>query len=353
MMPEMNGYELLAAIKEGKWPREIPVILLTAQTSEDSSVKGMINGADDYLGKPFSSRELLARVESRIQIARLRTQNVRQLSDTNKELEEIVAKRTEELRNNNEILQRRNIELSSINQELAGLTFAAGHDMREPLRKMRFFVHRLMTDEVANLSPKGKVYFEKIMSFVQTMGEMIADLSLYSFYSGNPAQKTSINLDVALFTLGEFLRAVLKQKNATLSINVAPVLHGDPDQVKQLVHNLISNALKFRKPDSQLEIVISGKTLPGKFIDHELVQKEKTYYELEVHDNGIGFEQQYEKQMFQVFRKLQGRALSPGTGIGLTIVKKVMENHGGFVIAKSSLGLGASFKCYFPMEEDL
>jgi PAS domain S-box-containing protein len=352
MMPVMDGYELLSSVRGQRWPKEIPVVLLTAQAEEESRIKGLHHGADDYLVKPFSSRELLARVESRIQITRLRHENAQILSQANKELESLVQQRTGELQANNEVLQHRNVELKAMNEELAGLTFAAGHDMREPLRKLRFFVHRLTKEEDANLSPAGKEYFRKIMSFVQMMSDLVSDLSLYSFYSNTPVHKSAINLDVMLFTLKEFLEPVLAEKKARLTVNVTPVLTGDQDQVKKLLYNLISNALKFRKPDSQLEIVVTGKILHGKFLEHSLARKDVSYYELEVRDNGIGFEQQYEKQIFQLFRKLHGRALSPGTGIGLTIVRKIAGNHGGFVTAKSSLGLGASFKCYFPMDND-
>jgi signal transduction histidine kinase len=350
MMPEMNGYELLTALKQGDWPKNIPVILLTAQSTEESRIEGLHYGADDYLVKPFSSRELAARVESRIQIARLKDESERALISANRQLETIVDQRTVELKTKNDMLQHRNLQLNLINEELKGLTFAAGHDMREPLRKLRFFAHRLMTEEDGNLSDKGKEYFNKIMSFIQAMNDLVSDVSRYSFYSDNPAQPTTIDLEVLLRSLQEFLKPVLEENNVTLSVNVAPALSGDYEQVKQLLLNLISNALKFRKPGHQLNIVVAGKIISGKFIEHDVVDKSKSYYELEVRDNGIGFEQQYEKQIFQIFRKLHGRALSPGTGVGLTIVRKIVENHKGFVEAKSTLGLGSSFKCYFPID---
>ncbi len=348
MMPGLDGYQLLSEIKKKELPNEMPVILLTAQAAEDFRVKGLDHGADDYLVKPFSSRELLARVDSRIQIARMRNEVKSLLETSNKDMERLVVQRTHELMINNEALERRNRDLNALNEELAGLTFAAGHDLREPLRKMRFFVHRLMKEDEMNLSSTGKQYFNKIVGFAQTMSDLVSDLGLYSYYTENSPRKTSVNLDVILFIIKEFLSPILQAKNATLTISVAPVMTGDPDQVKKVLLNLISNALKFRRPNAPLDIVVSGKILEGKFIEDKLAEKNRIYYELEVRDNGTGFEQQYEKQIFQLFRKLHGRSLSPGTGIGLTIVRKIVVGHGGFVTAKSSLGLGASFKCYFP-----
>jgi signal transduction histidine kinase len=351
MMPEMNGYDLLSDLKGNEKLKQIPVILLTAEVSEDSRVEGLHYGADDYIVKPFSSRELMARVESRIHIARLKVESEKALTSANKELEKLVELRTVELKDKNDALHQTNLRLKSINEELTGLTFAAGHDMREPLRKLRFFVHRLMKEEESSLSKKGKDHLNKIVSFVQTMSDLISDIGMYSFYTDNPGHQTTIHLDVLLFTLHEFLKPVLEEKNTTLSVNVVPGLSGDFEQIKQLVYNLISNALKFRKPGSPLHVSVSGKVVPGKYIDHERADKQQTYYELEVRDNGIGFEQEYEKQIFQIFRKLHGRAMSPGTGIGLTIVRKIVENHKGFVTGKSTLGLGASFRCYFPITD--
>jgi signal transduction histidine kinase len=350
MMPEMNGYELLATLKARKEWKNIPVILLTAQVTEEARIDGLHQGADDYMAKPFSSRELIARVDARVRMARLRNQAQQGLLENNKELEKVVDQQTQELKNSNEMLQRRNLELSAMNEELQGLTFAASHDLREPVRKLRFFIHRLLSEE-DNLTNKGREFLTRIASSIQLLGDYISDMALYSSFNDTPPHITMVNLEVTLFTLKEFLKPLLDQQDVTLETAVSPPLPGDPEQVKQLVHNLVSNALKFRKPNAHLRIVIQGKNVAGKFIEHPMADNTKNYYELEVHDNGIGFNQNYERQIFQLFRKLHSRADHPGTGIGLTIVRKIMENHKGFVVAKSTLGLGASFRCYFPKND--
>jgi signal transduction histidine kinase len=347
-MPEMDGYELLTTLKNNPATSGIPIILLTAKTDDQGKAQALHHGAEDYLVKPFSSRELLIHAEARVQIARARKETQQALLGANSKLEEKVAECTTELRAYNEMLKTKNSRLKVLNEELSGLTFAASHDMREPLRKLRFFTQRLLKEEEPNLSPQGKIAFQRVLSFVQNMNDLVSDIALYSFYERAVDRLLPIDLELLLQNLTEFLKAVLAEKNATININVMPGLRGDEEQVKQVIYNLISNSLKFARTEQPLHITISGKLISGEFIDDERADKGRTYYAIEVRDNGIGFDQQYQNQIYQLFRKLHGRSIYPGTGVGLTIVRKIMDNHNGFVIGRSTLGLGASFHCYFP-----
>jgi signal transduction histidine kinase len=140
----------------------------------------------------------------------------------------------------------------------------------------------------------------------------------------------------------------LIEKNATIETNPLCKIRIIPFQFRQLLLNLISNSLKFAHTDRPPHIKISSKMKDGSIIDNENLNKNKKYCHISVSDNGIGFEPQYCEKIFEVFQRLHGRTDYKGTGIGLSIVKKVVENHEGLITAKSELNQGATFDIYIP-----
>jgi signal transduction histidine kinase len=151
----------------------------------------------------------------------------------------------------------------------------------------------------------------------------------------------------------EDLKEELEQKNATIendeicddiSIDIIPF------QFRQLLYNLIGNSIKFSKPDTPLQIKIKCKIGKGKTLDGSKLSEETNYCHISISDNGIGFEQEYGEKIFEVFQRLHGKSEYVGTGIGLAIVKKIIENHNGIIMAEGKLGLGATFNIYIPIE---
>ncbi|MBT1697560.1 hypothetical protein KK083_11780 [Fulvivirgaceae bacterium PWU4] len=152
-------------------------------------------------------------------------------------------------------------------------------------------------------------------------------------------------LQVVLSDLGE----MIQNSNARIESTDLPVLQGNPLQLSQLLQNLIANAIKFQPPGNTPQIRISGRFVQGKETGVPQADPDTRYFELEVADNGIGFDEQYAEKIFLMFQRLHDKAEFPGTGMGLAICKKVVQNHKGFMTAKGKLGEGAVFSCYFPV----
>jgi signal transduction histidine kinase len=348
-MPRMNGFELLSSIRNSAALAALPFILLTSRSVADEEIKGLYFGADDYLVKPFSSRELIARIETRIEIALNRKKPAQSLVKENTALEERIHHYMDQLETYNKELKEKNAKLSAINEDLTDLTFAASHDLREPLRKIKLFIGRLVKEEKNSFAGNSAHYFNRIVSFVETMNDLVNDITLYANFNATVGPTSKIDLQIMLSSLTDFLMPIMREKGATIKFEVGDGLTGNYDQVKQAIYNLISNALKFGRKETSLEILVTGKLVPGADIKNDRADKNKTYYQVSVSDNGIGIDPAYYKQIFELFRKLHEKTAYPGTGVGLTIVRKIMENHNGFVVVDSKTCEGSTFSCFFPV----
>jgi PAS domain S-box-containing protein len=247
----------------------------------------------------------------------------------------------------NESLAASNHELRSLNDELATFAFIASHDLREPLRKIQLFTLMLEQRE-ENLSETGKDFFQRIMTSVQRMNELIDDILLYSQFTTGVSRFVNMNVAAALEEGVSSLRERIEQTSAEIVSSADVWMMADPIQVIQLLHNLVSNAIKFRRADVKPEVTITATLIAGKLIDYPIAVPGMRYVQIEVTDNGIGFEQHYEGKIFAMFQRLHSRAEYPGTGMGLAICRRIMENHKGFVKVKSEPGIGSVFTCYFP-----
>jgi light-regulated signal transduction histidine kinase (bacteriophytochrome) len=313
----------------------------------------------------------------------------RRLNHTNqqareKELEEKVSQRTAELKAANELLQQENkekaqratelsianellafenaekqkrgLELVAANQELESFTYIASHDLQEPLRKIQTFSKRIIEKEIPNLSESGKDYFSRLERAAHRMQVLIEDLLLYSRTNTKMQKFEETDLtQLAEEALLDFKDQIDDKK---VSIDLQPLAKARvvPFQFRQLFHNLIGNALKFQSPSRPLQIQIRAEQKDNQtysldnpeLLTHSLI--EQSYLHLMVSDNGIGFEEKFNSQIFQMFQRLHGRDAYSGTGIGLSIVRKIVDNHRGVITARGELNVGAIFDVYIPHE---
>ncbi|RYY65319.1 MAG: PAS domain S-box protein, partial [Chitinophagaceae bacterium] len=237
----------------------------------------------------------------------------------------------------------RNItELKRSNQNLEEFAHAASHDLKEPIRKIHFFTAQLKEQLYAQLSPAQQGSFERIENASRRMGHLVDDLLTYSHVSERPQEMEPVDLaDVAARVL-EDLELDIREKHADIRVAPLPRVTGYRRQLQQLLQNLISNALKYSKPGVPPVVTLSAG---------EVTENGLRYHVLRVADNGIGFDNTYSEKIFQMFARLHGKNEYSGTGVGLSIVKKVVEHHYGFIRAQGTPGEGALFEVFLPMQQ--
>jgi PAS domain S-box-containing protein len=348
MMPEVNGFELLKAIKSNDATKDIPVILVSAKAGEESKTEGLEYGADDYLVKPFSAKEMLARVDARIQIAKAQKSRQQALLDINHRLEQKVDERTAELQNVNASLNRKNAELQSLNEDLTTFTFVASHDLTEPLRKVQLYTHMLLDRSEPPLPDRTMQVLKRIIASTERMKLLVNEIHTYAKSQAERHRIEPANLKTLLQQAINDLEHIIAEKKAVIEYDELPFIRCNPVQISQLFQNLLSNSIKFAKTEITPKIQITSSVVEGASIDHPIVSAEHRYLRIEVKDNGIGFEPEYGKKIFEVFQRLHGRTEFAGTGMGLAVCKKIMENHNGFMLTNSEPGEGSVFCCYFP-----
>ena len=270
------------------------------------------------------------------------------LARQNQVLEKAVEKRTNELKKVNETLEESNFSLQILNKELESFSYIASHDLQEPLRKIQAFANRIMESE-NTLSDKAKDYFNKIQNGAQRMQALIEDLLSFSSVHNIKGKKLiKTNLNVIIEEVKTELNEVIEVKNATVRVSELCDVKIIPYQFRQVMLNLISNALKFSVPGKPPVISIKSSHVKYSKINVAGLPPLKEYCRIVIADNGIGFEDRYKEKIFEIFQRLHDKDDYPGTGIGLAIVKKIIENHNGIVTAKGELGKGATFEIYIP-----
>ncbi len=256
-----------------------------------------------------------------------------------KRIEEVVAQRTTELAAANASLLRINKELQRSNQNLEEFAHAASHDLKEPVRKIHFFTDQLKSQLAPHLQEAELRSFNRIEKASQRMGNLIDDLLLYSHVSQRPHQMETVDLNLLLQNVLEDLDLDIEEKKAKVQVDRLPVIRGYRRQLQQLFQNLLSNAIKYSKDGVPPRIEITAEE------NNEATQRSVL---IAVKDNGIGFDQEHAEKIFGMFTRLHGKGEFSGTGVGLSIAKKVVENHGGIITAESTVGKGSIFKIYLP-----
>ena len=236
-------------------------------------------------------------------------------------------------------------ELESQNQELEQFAYVASHDLQEPLRKIQTFSEIIHTN-LQNTEIVEK-YLEKVDSSAKRMSELIKAVLNYSRLSKDGHQTTDVVLNTILKNVTQDFELLIQEKNAVIESEPLPVVKGIPHHLNQLFTNLIGNSLKFTERNPIIKIT-SRSVRREQVLNNLLNLKGANYIEVAFTDDGIGFDPQFEKQIFTMFQRLHGKHEYSGTGIGLAICKKIMENHGGHITARSEEGKGATFYVYFP-----
>ena len=248
----------------------------------------------------------------------------------------------------NEEKEKRAAELIVINKELEAFSYISSHDLQEPLRKILMFSQQILDTESKTLSKAGKINFNKILSAATRMQQLINDLLAFSHLNATERKFEQADLTEIVEEVKAELKETIEEKKAT--IETTGFCHANiiPFQFRQVMHNLIGNALKFSRLGHPPHITIKSKIIKGFEANEEKLSSKKEYCHISVSDNGIGFDAQYKDQIFEVFQRLHSKDQFAGTGIGLAIVKKVIDNHHGIINATSKINEGTTFNIYIP-----
>jgi len=298
MMPGLDGFGLLRELRKHAATRTIPMILLSAREGEASAIEGLNAGADDYLVKPFSARELLARVRTHLELARVRKEWAKELEQANKELE--------------------------------AFSYSVSHDLRAPLRIVDGFSKILLGKHGAKLDEEGRQYLDRVIAGAQKMASLIDDLMNLSRITRAPLKKEPVQLtEMARGVIGELQETAPSRK---VVVEIAERLEGfgDVRLLNIVLVNLLGNAWKFTAKREEARIAI-GQERQG---------DESVFF---VRDNGAGFNMTYADKLFAPFQRLHAESEFEGTGIGLAIVQRIIARHGGRIWAKSAVGVGTTF----------
>lgn len=322
MMPRMSGDELLRECRSHPGLDATPIVMLTAKAEEDLRVRLLQEGANDYLMKPFSVQELMARVGNLIS-GKLANEKVRQL---NQELEESNAR-----------LVRSAVELEDANNELRTFNHSMSHDLRAPLRSIRSFSRILLDEQSERLDEDGRDLLQRIASAGGRMDQLITDLLEFSGISIGELSPDRVDLSALAAAAVKDLRGGDPGRSVEVTIEEDLTAYGDERLLGILLSNLIGNAWKYTSSVPSAKIELRSSPDRGK----------KCFV---VQDNGIGFDMDHADLLFQPFQRLSTAGDYPGTGIGLSTVKRIVERHGGSVWAESEKGAGAAFFCQIPQD---
>ena len=349
-MPGMDGFEVAETLAGSSRTKDIPIIFLSAINKEKKYItKGYESGGVDYITKPADPELFILKVKTFLKLYQQQTElkDIRDLlareieirKDAQENLEQKVIERTREL-------QEKNEELELSNHELQQFAWVVSHDLKEPVRKIEIFV-KLMEERCLNDDPNGPVYAKRTIAAAERMNNLINDLLTYSRLS-SPIESELCDLNEILGEVIADLEHLFEEKNAVIRFHDdLPTVTGVPSQLRQVFQNLISNSLKFVPAGRSPEIDITTDRIAYLDFDAEPIPNGEVY-RITVKDNGIGFDDQYKEKIFTIFQRLHHREDYEGTGIGLSIARKIIEKHHGLITGESTKGSGASFIILLP-----
>ncbi|MDI1318049.1 ATP-binding protein [Flavobacterium sp.] len=258
-----------------------------------------------------------------------------------------------ELAYQNHEKENRAAELLILNKELESFNFISSHDLQEPLRKIQSFTSRILSTEYDNLSEKGKYYVERTNVSAQHMQTLINDLLAYSRTTPNKRNFENKNLHKIVMESIASLKEEIEEKQAVVEVNVNSNVSIIPFQFKQLIQNLIGNSLKFCDQNVKPHIKIESNFVKHTTVDAKKSLLKSDHHHIRFSDNGIGFDPQFKDKIFEIFQRLHQKSHYEGTGIGLTIVKKIVNNHNGIITANCKPNEGAVFDIYIPAQQSI
>lgn len=346
-MPDLSGFETATIIYERDKLKSIPIIFITAHDyDEDYMFKSYKMGGVDYIYKPINPELLRVKVGVFVELYRKNQQlqqHEKKLLAANRSLQREIEERKaseEKVRSLNAQLLENNEHLKAVNEELDRFAYVASHDLQEPLRKIMVFSDKILMKN--NHDTETEKYFKKIVSSTGRMQSLINDLLSFSRHSTSPSDFIETDLNLLVAEAMNELEVEIENTHAQVYIGKLPTLRVIPSLMRQLFYNLLGNAIKFRKADTTPEIHISaGKTGLNSFTNGNMDEEE--FYTITVSDNGIGFDPKYAEDIFAVFKRLHSYHEFEGTGVGLSICKKIVEKHHGFIRAESNPGVGSMF----------
>ena len=318
IMPNLDGFGLLREMRSDPTLSSVPVVLLSARAGEEARVEGLEAGADDYLIKPFSARELIARVKSNLELVALRRKVEDEVRQRNTVLEERVKERT--------------AQLEESVKELQTFAYTVSHDLRAPIRGMYRYAETLLAKypgKVFDVQAEG--FVANIASSAERMDLLVQDLLQYSRLAQAEMKLQAVALGPVVSGVLGSMESEIKERKGRISVDPhLPAVMGDAVMLAQALTNLVSNAIKFVPAGVDPTANIRAETQNGRV-------------RLWVEDNGIGIAPDLHKKLFQVFERLVKSDEYPGTGIGLAIVRKAVERMGGEVGLESQPGQGSRF----------
>jgi hypothetical protein len=250
----------------------------------------------------------------------------------------------------NKVLEEKNMELEQSNKELASFNFIASHDLQEPLRKIQTFCAYLLKEE-NSISDNSRMFLNRMQQAATNMRILINDLLTFSQTGVHQKELDSVDLNDILQEVKSSLKTVIDEKKAAIVSTKLPLVKGISFQLHQLFANLVGNAIKYSKPNTEPVITITSKMIIS--ANMEGLHPGCQYWRLSFKDNGVGFEQKYADKIFELFQRLHSKTEYPGTGIGLAICKKIVQNHGGNIRAIAQPGEGSVFEVFLPFSKVL
>ncbi len=355
-MPNLNGFETASLIYERERLRHIPIIFITANNyGEENLFKGYRAGAVDYIYKPVNPELLRAKVSVFVELYRKNQRLIAQeqkLVAINKNLEleisERIASEQKVTELNRQLLE--NIaRLETANKDLDLFAFMASHDLQAPLRKIRMFSDRLLAGGDKTMSSEARLYLSRIQEVSRRMQDLINDILRFSKISAEKQSFEEVDLNGVVKEALSEMEGIILEKNAEIIVDQLPILPASTVLMGPLFSNLISNSLKYTKKNENPRVRIRYEEGPVSVAINGR-EPETRYGRIYIEDNGIGFDQKYAEQIFDMFRRLHSNVEYEGTGIGLALCKKIVEMHRGFISALGKPGEGAVFVVSLPLQ---
>lgn len=310
MMPDLDGLELLR--RALGIDSDLVGLIMTGQGTIGTAVEAMKSGALDYILKPFKLSAIMPVLSRALAVRRLRAENA--------ELQRRV--------------QQRTAQLEAANRELEAFSYSVSHDLRAPLRKLEAFSGILVSDFEEALPEEARSLLERITANARRMSQLVEDLLRFSRLSQQPVTRTLVDLQALVQEVtDELLR---EERNAHVSVQVGPLPErvADAALLRQAFSNLLSNAMKFSRHREDAKIEVGA-------------EQQEDEYVFFVRDNGSGFDMKHAHKLFEVFQRLHSGGEVEGTGIGLSLVQRIIHRHGGRIWAYAEVDRGATF--YFTL----
>ncbi len=356
VMPEMDGYELCCHVKSESGLGDVPVILVTTLSDPQDVIRGLECRADNFILKPYDESHLLGRIQYVLINRRVRqtepagmgveiffngrkhfiTADRLQILNLLLSTYDAAIQRNKELAQAKDELHRLNRSLEDANKELEAFSYSVSHDLRAPLRAVDGFSDILARKFSGQMPAEAQQLLTKVSASARHMGQLIDDLLQFSRLGRQPLSKRPVNISVLVQSVLEDLRKDQGDRRIEVNVQTLPDCVGDKTLLKQAFVNLLSNAFKYTRKQDNAAIEMGCRREAG----------ENVYF---IRDNGAGFDMKYATKLFGVFQRFHRAEEFEGTGVGLSIVQRIIQRHGGRVWAEAAVGKGAAF--YFTLEE--